>query len=39
MRWWSPIAGKRMYLSRAVDEEGEILDMLVPRGATTPHCG
>jgi transposase-like protein len=26
------IAGKRMYLWRAVDHEGEILDMLVQRG-------
>jgi putative transposase len=25
------IAGKRMYLWRAVDNEGEVLDMLVPR--------
>jgi putative transposase len=25
------IAGKRMYLWRAVDHEGEVLDMLVPR--------
>jgi putative transposase len=26
------IGGKRMYLWRAVDDEGEILDMLVQRG-------
>jgi putative transposase len=26
-----PIAGRRMYLWRAVDQEGEILDMLVER--------
>src|SRR2546421_744526 len=26
-----PIAGKRMYLWRAVDHEGEVLDMLVQR--------
>ena len=26
------IAGKRMYLWRAVDHEGEVLDMLVQRG-------
>ena len=31
------IAGKRMYLWRAVDHEGEVLDMLVQsRGITTP---
>jgi transposase-like protein len=29
------IAGKRMYLWRAVDHEGEILDMLVPRRRDT----
>ena len=29
------IAGRRMYLWRAVDHEGEILDMLVSAGATT----
>ena len=30
-RWWVRIAGKRMYLWRAVDHEGEVLDMLVQR--------
>ena len=31
------IAGERMYLWRAVDHEGEVLDMLVQsRGITTP---
>jgi hypothetical protein len=34
------IAGERMYLWRAVDHEGEVLDMLVQRGATIePHSG
>jgi transposase-like protein len=28
------IAGKRMYLWRAVDHEGEVLDMLFSAGAT-----
>ena len=28
------IAGARMYLWRAVDHEGEVLDMLVQLGAT-----
>ena len=31
------IAGKRMYLWRAVDHEGEVLDMLIP--APTRHPG
>ena len=34
------IAGERMYLWRAVDHEGEVLDMLVQRRRDTPgkHC-
>ena len=31
MRWWSGFAGQRMYHWRAVDHEGEVLDMLVQR--------
>ena len=31
MRWWFASPGKRMYLWRAVDHEGEVLDMLVQR--------
>jgi transposase-like protein len=34
------IAGRRMYLWRAVDHEGEILDMLVSAGVTSAQrCG
>ena len=33
------IAGKRMYLWRAVDHEGEVLDMLVQRRRATAQCG
>jgi putative transposase len=34
------IAGKRMYLWRAVDHEGEVLDMLVQRRRDNrPHSG
>ena len=34
------IAGKRMYLWRAVDHEGEVLDMLVQcRPTAARHCG
>jgi putative transposase len=34
------IAGVRMYLWRAVDHEGEVLDMLVQRAGATaePRC-
>src|SRR3954463_14966995 len=33
------IGGTRMYLWRAVDAEGEVLDYLCNRGATSePHC-
>src|SRR5215211_2207016 len=28
-RWWSRSRGRRMYLWRAVDSEGEVLDLLV----------
>jgi putative transposase len=33
------IAGKRMYLWRAVDYEGEVLDMLVQRATSARHSG
>jgi transposase-like protein len=34
------IVGKRMYLWRAIDHEGEILDVLVSAGATSRlHSG
>jgi len=34
------IVGKRMYLWRAVDDEGEVLDMLVQRSkGSTPTGG
>ena len=32
MRWWPRIAGETMYLWRAVDHEGEVLDIVARRG-------
>jgi transposase-like protein len=29
MRWWSPSQGRGIYMWRAVDSEGEVLDVLV----------
>ena len=38
-RWWCGSPGKRMYLWRAVDHKGEVLDMLVQRRHDTArHC-
>jgi transposase-like protein len=33
------IAGERLYLWRAVDDEGEVLDMLVQRATVARRCG
>ena len=33
------VAGERMYLWRAVDDEGEVLDMLVQRRHDSRRCG
>ena len=29
MKWWSSLSGKQMYMWRAVDSEGEVLEILV----------